>query len=267
MSLTPYKHYVDLNCDLGESFGAYTLGADEEVLKLVSSANIACGYHAGDPTVMRRTVRLCLEHGVKLGAHPGLPDLQGFGRREMRISPSEAYELTLYQLGALEGFARAEGVRLHHVKPHGALYNMGARDEQLAEAIAEAVYRFDPSLLLYGLSGSRLLAAAERWGLTAVSEVFADRSYRSDGSLTPRSETGAVHHDESIAVAQVLQMVTAGAVTAADGTLVPIKARTVCIHGDSPQAAVFAARLRSALEANSVGIAPPIRQPTGKDFL
>lgn len=258
MSPAPYEHYVDLNCDLGESFGAYSLGADEAVLKHVSSANIACGFHAGDPSVMRRTVRLCLEHGVKLGAHPGLPDLQGFGRRELRISPSEAYELTLYQLGALEAFARAEGACLHHVKPHGALYNMAARDGQLAEAIAEAVYRFDPSLLLYGLSGSRLIAAAQRLGLTAVSEVFADRSYRSDGSLTPRTEPGAVHHEESIAVAQVLQMVTAGTVTAADGTVVPIEARTVCIHGDSPQAAVFAARLRSALETSSVGIAPPV---------
>jgi len=259
MTPAPYRHYVDLNCDLGESFGAYSMGADDAVLKLVSSANIACGFHAGDPSVMRRTVRLCLEHGVKLGAHPGLPDLQGFGRREMRISPSEAYELTLYQLGALDAFARAEGARLNHVKPHGALYNMAARDEQLAEAIAEAVYRFDPSLLLYGLSGSRLIAAAQRQGLTAVSEVFADRSYRSDGSLTPRTEPGAVHQDENATVAQAQQMVTAGTVTATDGTEVPIVAQTVCIHGDSPQAVPFAARLKSALESNNIGIAPPIR--------
>jgi 5-oxoprolinase (ATP-hydrolysing) subunit A len=251
------RAFIDLNCDLGESYGAYAKGRDEEVLKLVSSANIACGFHAGDPAVMRNTVRLCLENGVSIGAHPGLPDLQGFGRREIRITPDEAYEMTLYQIGALDAFVRAEGGRLHHVKPHGALYNMAARDRLLAEAIAEAVLRFDTSLLLYGLSGSELMAAGKRAGLAVVSEVFADRCYRPDGSLVPRSEPYAVIHDCEAAVAQALQMATAGTVRASDGSLVPIEAQTVCIHGDGPQAVGFAAQLRTALTAAGIGIAAP----------
>lgn len=247
---------VDLNCDLGESFGAYTIGRDEELLKLVSSANIACGFHAGDPAVMRRTVALCLDNGVAIGAHPGLPDLQGFGRREMRITREEAYELTLYQIGALDAFVRAAGGRLRHVKPHGALYNMAARDRLLAEAIAEAVRRFDSGLLLYGLSGSELTAAGKRLGLPVVSEVFADRRYSPDGFLVPRSEPDAVIHDGDAAVAQVLRMVTTGTVQATDGSIIPIDARTVCIHGDGLHAVSFAAGLRGALTDAGVKISP-----------
>lgn len=245
---------VDLNCDLGESYGAYSIGRDGEMLKLVSSANIACGLHAGDPSVMRRTVELCLANGVAIGAHPGLPDLQGFGRREMGISPEEAYELTLYQIGALDAFVRASGGRLRHVKPHGALYNMAARDRLLADAIARAISLYDAGLILFGLSGSELTAAGQRAGLSIRSEVFADRRYRPDGSLVPRSEPEAVIREGKTAVDQVLRMVTAGTVRTTDGTLVPIEAQTVCIHGDGLHAVAFAAELRSALTAAGIGI-------------
>ncbi|WP_438444471.1 5-oxoprolinase subunit PxpA [Gorillibacterium sp. sgz5001074] len=245
---------VDLNSDLGESYGAYVIGRDEDLLKRVSSANIACGFHAGDPSVMRRTVRLCLEHGVAIGAHPGLPDLQGFGRREMRITPDEAYGMTLYQIGALDAIVRAEGGQLRHVKPHGALYNMAARDRRLADAIAEAVARFDTGLVLFGLSGSELLRAGQARGLATASEVFADRRYLADGTLVPRSQPEAVLHEEAEAVAQVLRMVREGTAVASDGSAVTIQADTVCLHGDSPHAAAFAVRLRSELESAGIGV-------------
>ena len=179
-------HRIDMNCDLGESFGAYTIGNDAAILPFVTSANIACGFHAGDPGVMRKTVRLALDCHVALGAHPGLCDLQGFGRRKMDISPQEAYDLVLYQIGALYAFIRAEGAVMQHVKPHGALYNMAAKDSKLAEAIAEAVYKVEPELILFGLSGSELIRAAKKTGLQTAEEVFADRSYQADGTLTPR---------------------------------------------------------------------------------
>lgn len=245
---------IDLNCDLGESFGAYAIGDDAGIMPFITSANIACGFHAGDPSVMRRTVRLCLEHGVKIGAHPGLPDLQGFGRREWRLAPEEAYGLILYQLGALEAFLRPFGERLHHVKPHGALYNMAARDRELAASVAAAVHDFDPSLLLYGLSGSELVRAGKSQGLTAVSEVFADRRYMRDGSLMARSEPGSVLGSDEEAAAQVLQMATAGTVTASDGTQVSIAAETVCLHGDNPHGARLAKALNQVLQ--SAGIQP-----------
>lgn len=245
---------IDLNSDLGESYGAYTIGNDSEVLRYVSSANIACGMHAGDPFVMHRTVRLALERGAAPGAHPGLMDLPGFGRRAIPTKPEEAYDLTVYQVGALTAFVRAEGGRLQHVKPHGALYNMAAKDMALAEAIAAAVHDVDPGLVLYGLAGSCLVRAAEAAGLTAASEVFADRTYQDDGSLTPRSQPGAVLTDDEAAIRQVLRMVEHGTVVSVTGKEIPVRADTVCIHGDSPKALEFARRIRERLLAEGVRI-------------
>ncbi|AKG34420.1 LamB/YcsF family protein [Paenibacillus durus] len=245
---------VDLNCDMGESFGAYTIGADDELLQVVTSANIACGLHAGDPSVMRKSVRSALALGVSIGAHPGLPDLAGFGRRNMDISPDEAFDLVTYQIGALEAFVRQEGGKLRHVKPHGALYNMAAASRPLAAAIAAAVSRFDPSLVLYGLAGSQLLAAGREAGLSTASEVFADRTYQRDGSLTPRRQPDAVITDMEQSVRQVIRMVKEGAVAAVDGTVVPLEAETVCIHGDGAGAAGFAAELRRRLKAEGIAV-------------
>jgi UPF0271 protein len=238
---------VDLNCDMGESFGTYHIGHDEEILNYVSSANIACGFHAGDPAVMKKTVRLALQKGVALGAHPGLPDLQGFGRREMMVTPEEAYDLVLYQLGALWAFAKSEGASLKHVKPHGALYNMAARQATLAEAIARAVYAVDPNLLLYGLAGSELIEAGKKQGLTTIQEVFADRSYQADGTLTPRSQPNALLTDPDMAVQQVVRMVREGQVSSLQGTSVALTANTVCIHGDGPYALQFARHIHTTL--------------------
>jgi 5-oxoprolinase (ATP-hydrolysing) subunit A len=243
---------IDLNCDLGESYGAYTIGADDKVLRFITSANIACGYHAGDPSVMARTVKQAYEQGVSIGAHPGLPDLNGFGRRMMHISQQEAYDLTLYQLGALHAFCRVSKARLNHVKPHGALYNMAAKDEELAEAIASAVYHFDPSLILYGLSGSELIHAGNRIGLQTASEVFADRTYEEDGSLTPRSKPNAVIHDLKQAEEQVIQIIKHGTVTTSSGELIKIKADTICVHGDSPSALSFVKQLNSRLQNENI---------------
>ncbi|MDF2936318.1 MAG: LamB/YcsF family protein [Paenibacillaceae bacterium] len=251
------KPAVDLNCDLGESFGPYRMGDDAAVLPYVTSANIACGFHAGDPAVMARTVRLCREFGVRIGAHPGLPDLQGFGRRELRLSPEEAYDIVLYQLGALEAFLRPYGERLHHVKLHGALYNMAAADPALAQSAAEAVRDFCPSLLLYGLAGSQLIRAGQEAGLSTVSEVFADRGYRPDGSLLPRHEPGALIHSTDQAIARVLDMVRSGTVAAGDDSRVPLAAETVCIHGDHPGAAAFARLIRLELEASGILVRSP----------
>ncbi|MDG0792470.1 LamB/YcsF family protein [Cohnella ginsengisoli] len=238
---------VDLNCDLGESFGAYKLGRDEEMLKYVTSANIACGFHAGDPATMRRTVRLALDNGVALGAHPGLQDLIGFGRRDMDIAPDEAYDLVVYQLGALWGFVRAEGARLQHVKAHGSLYNMAARQAGLANAIAEAVYRVDPSLILFGLAGSELILAGERIGLRTASEVFSDRTYQSDGSLTPRRLPDSIIDDEERSLAQVVRMVADGMVLTQQQVDVAIRADTICVHGDGTNAVELAGKIRSKL--------------------
>ncbi|AKF94274.1 5-oxoprolinase subunit PxpA [Brevibacillus laterosporus] len=245
---------VDLNCDLGESFGAYQMGNDEEILAFISSANIACGYHAGDPSTMRQTVHMALEKGVAIGAHPGLPDLIGFGRRTMDISPREAHDMVLYQIGALHAFVKAQGGVLNHVKPHGALYNMAAQSESLAEAIAEAVYTLDSELILYGLSGSRLLKAAEKLGLRSAHEVFADRTYQSDGSLTSRRQPNAVLTDTDAAVSQVIRMVKEGKVTSQQGTDVRIQADTVCIHGDGAHALSFARQIRSQLENEQIRV-------------
>ncbi|MGB8956574.1 MAG: 5-oxoprolinase subunit PxpA [Tumebacillaceae bacterium] len=245
---------IDLNCDMGESFGAYKLGTDEQILPFITSANIACGFHAGDPTTMRKTVQLALQHGVGIGAHPGLPDLVGFGRRNMDISAQDAYDMVVYQIGALSGFVRAEGGVLQHVKPHGALYNMAAKSQKLSEAIAEAVYKIDPSLILFGLSGSELVKAGERIGLRTAHEVFADRTYQADGTLTPRAQPDALISDEETALQQVVRMVKAGKVLSQQGVDVAIQADTVCIHGDGPHALAFARKIRELLDVSGVTV-------------
>lgn len=248
---------VDLNCDIGESFGAWTLGADGDVLAHVTSANIACGFHAGDPSIIRRTIDLALAHGVAVGAHPGLPDLAGFGRRAMEVTADDVYDMVVYQVGALSAFAAARGARLAHVKPHGALYNMAAARAPLADAIARAVRDVGEELMLFGLAGSALVAAARAAGLTAVEEAFADRRYAADGTLVPRTQQGAVIEDESTAVRQAVRMVREGVVTTADGTERALRADTICIHGDTPGAAGHARALRAALGAEGIEVAAP----------
>jgi len=247
---------IDLNADMGESFGAYTIGADEQVMPSITSANVACGFHGGDPAVMRRTVRLAREAGVSVGAHPGFQDLAGFGRREMRVSPQDAEDMVLYQIGALAAIARSEGVSLRHVKPHGALYNIAVRDAALAEAIARAVRAFDPALILFALPGSELMRAGDACGLAVAAEGFADRSYEPDGSLTPRSRKGAVIHDTSAVVARAVRMATEGKVTAADGSEILLRVQTICTHGDTPGAQELTRALRAGLERAGVLIAP-----------
>lgn len=240
-------HAVDLNCDMGESFGAWRMGADAAVMPSITSANIACGYHAGDPGVMRETVRLAVAAGVAVGAHPGFPDLAGFGRRDMQLSPREIEDVLLYQIAALAGFARAAGAALKHVKPHGALYNMAVRDRRLSDAIARAVASFDASLVLFGLAGSVMLDAGRDAGLQVAAEGFADRSYEPDGSLTPRSRTGAVLHDPNAVASRAVRMIRDGVVVASDGREVPLRIDTICVHGDTPGADVSARALRHAL--------------------
>jgi UPF0271 protein len=249
--------HVDINCDMGESFGAYRIGADAEVMPFITSANIACGFHGGDPAVMRATVAAARDAGVALGAHPGLPDLVGFGRRVMQVSPQEAYDLVVYQVGALLGFARAGGVELRHVKPHGALYNMAAAQPALADAIARAVRDVDAELVLYGLAGSHLLTAAKEVGIPAASEVFADRNYLAGGALAPRSRPDAMVHDVDEAVRRAVRMVREGRVTDVDGDELNIRADTICIHGDGPNAATIARALRAGLERAEVRVAAP----------
>ena len=245
---------LDLNCDMGEGFGAWKMGDDAALLDHVTSANIACGYHAGDPGTMHRTVELALKKGVAVGAHPSLPDLQGFGRRRMNVSAAETYDLVLVQIGGLAAFATACGGKLAHVKPHGALYNMAATDTRLAQAIAQAVKDFDPRLVLFGLAGSELLRAGEQSGLKTASEVFADRTYQADGSLTPRAQADAMIHDPEAALAQVRRMVAEGRVRSQQGSDVAVKADTLCIHGDQPHAVEFAIRIRRALDADGVRV-------------
>ncbi|MGG6362174.1 LamB/YcsF family protein [Peribacillus frigoritolerans] len=243
---------VDLNCDIGESFGRYRLAEQKEILKYVTSANIACGFHAGDPSVMRETVKLAIENQVKIGAHPGLPDLNGFGRREMKISPQEAYDMVVYQIGALQGFLSVFNEKMQHVKPHGALYNMAAKDAKLAEAIAQAVYDVSPELVLFGLAGSELVIAGEKVGLNTAHEVFADRTYQSNGTLTSRSQPYALITDKEQSVAQVIKMVTEGKVTSQQNTEVSLKADTVCIHGDGEHALAFAKYIKETIEQNQI---------------
>lgn len=245
---------IDLNCDLGESFGAYTIGNDEAVIPYITSANIACGYHAGDPVVMHHSVLLCKKYRVQVGAHPGLPDLAGFGRRKMLLSPAEAADCVAYQVGALQAFCREAGVPLHHVKPHGALYNMAAQNRPLADAICQAVQAAAPGAVLLALSGSEMVAAAQAIGLPVACEVFADRGYRPDGTLVPRGEPGAMIEDENEAIARVLQMAREGVVPASGGALISLQADSVCVHGDQPQALRFVQKLRAALPAAGIAL-------------
>ena len=249
-------HKIDLNCDLGESFGNYKLGLDDEVIKYISSANIACGFHASDPLVMQKTVALARDNGVAVGAHPGFPDLVGFGRRNMNVSPAEAKAFVQYQIGALSAFCKAAGCRLAHVKPHGALYNMAGKDEILATAICEAVYEIDPELILLCLSGSKMMSAAKKIGLRAASEVFADRGYMDDGSLVPRTQPGAMITDEDEAVSRVIKMIKTGFVTGVSGKEIPVRADSVCVHGDGAKALSFTKKIRAALEAEGIAIRP-----------
>lgn len=245
---------IDLNADLGESFGAWRMGDDAGMMPWISSANVACGFHAGDPSIMRATILLCVQHGVAIGAHTSLPDLQGFGRREMKSAPNEVYAQTLYQLGALHALTHAAGTQLHHVKPHGALYNMAARERALADAIAAAVRDFNPTLILVGLAGSALVDAGRAAGLAVQREGFCDRRYQSDGSLTPRTQAGAVIEDIDAAVAQAVSVATRGEAVTSDGAEVCIEADTLCVHGDRANAAAFAEHLHRALEGAGIRI-------------
>ena len=246
---------VDLNCDMGESFGRWELGADAEVMPHITSANIACGGHAGDPAIMRRTLKLATAHGVSCGAHPGFVDLAGFGRREIPVTPADAADLVLAQIGALHAIARSEGISLAHVKAHGALYNMAARTPALAEAIASAVAAFDRTLIFFCLAASPMLEAGRRAGLTVAAEGFADRAYEPDGSLTPRSLPGAVIHDSDQVVARAVRMIRESRVRTRDGGEIPLHVDTICVHGDTPGAAALARGLRAGLTDGGVVVA------------
>lgn len=245
---------VDLNCDMGESFGAYRIGADDEVFPFITSANVACGFHGGDPSVMRTTLTRAQELGVAVGAHPGLPDLIGFGRRSVDVTPEEVYDMVVYQVGALLGFARTSRVSLQHVKAHGALYNMAANRADLASAIARAVRDLDRELVLYGLPGSHLISEAESVGLATAGEAFADRNYMNDGLLVSRRRPDAQIHDADDAVRRAIRMVREGKVRSIDGEDIALAVDTICIHGDGPHAAEFARRLRGAFEAAGIAV-------------
>ncbi len=247
-------YFVDLNCDLGESFGNYKCGMDEEVIPFISSANVACGFHASDPIVMTKTVALAKKNDVAVGAHPGYPDLVGFGRRNLAASPEEVKAMVQYQVGALQAIARAQGMKVCHVKPHGAMYNMAGKDKKLAEAICEAIYEVDPRLILLGLSGSEMLKAAERIGLRAAKEVFADRAYEEDGSLVARSKPGAMITDEDEAIQRVIRMIKEGKVTAISGRDIEVQADSICVHGDGEKALAFVEKIRKALIQEGVEI-------------
>jgi UPF0271 protein len=247
---------IDLNCDMGESFGPWRMGADEQVMPNITSANVACGAHAGDPAVMRRTVRLARESGVSVGAHPGFADLQGFGRREMQADPAEIEASILAQVGALAAIARAEATALRHVKAHGALYNMAARDRALADAIARAIAAFDASLIMFGLPNSPMIDAGRAAGLRVAAEGFADRTYQPDGSLTPRSRPGAVIHDPDAVVSRAIRMVRDGVVLTPEGKEIPLRIETICVHGDTPGAHELTRRIRAGLEAAGIDVRP-----------
>jgi len=247
---------IDLNCDLGESFGNYKIGMDEEVIKYVSSANIACGFHASDPVVMEKTVLLAKQNGVCVGAHPGFPDLVGFGRRNMNVSCAELKAMVQYQIGALNAFCVANGIKLQHVKPHGAMYNMAGKDEKLALAIAEGIAQVDSSLILLGLSGSEMLKAALKVGLKAKKEVFADRAYEEDGSLVARTKPGAVIQNEDEAIERVIKMIRFGKVTAITGKEICVEPDSVCVHGDNPKALGFVQKINECLKQEGILVKP-----------
>ncbi|MEH7545149.1 LamB/YcsF family protein [Neobacillus vireti] len=245
---------IDLNSDLGESFGAFKIGNDEEVLKYISSANIACGYHGGDHNVMFETVKLAKKYGVQIGAHPGFPDMAGFGRREMKLTPREIYHLMVYQIGALEAVCKTNGTNLIHVKPHGALYNMAAKNWEMADSIAQAVFDLNPELVLFALAGSELASVGQERGLLVAGEVFADRTYQPDGTLTSRLESNAMIHNSEFAINRVIRMIKEGKVEAVDGTDIAIQADTICVHGDDPQALEFVTKLKRAFQTENIKI-------------
>ncbi len=247
---------VDLNSDLGESFGVYKIGCDEEVTKYVSSVNIACGYHGGDPIVMGKTLDLVRLNGIAAGAHPAYPDLIGFGRRNMDCTPAEIKAYVTYQLGALYAFAKQRGLSLQHVKPHGNLYNTIAVDEVRAMAVAEAIAEFDPSIIFLGLAGSKMLDAGKKCGLKVASEVFADRAYNDDGTLVSRKLPGSMVHDKDVAIARTIKMIKEGVVVTITGNTIPIKADSVCVHGDNPSAVEFVKNMRESFAAEGIDVLP-----------
>lgn len=248
---------IDLNCDMGESFGVWKMGNDFALMDYVSSVNIACGFHAGDASVIRKTAEKAAEKNLAIGAHPSFPDLQGFGRREMKMSADEIFDIVLYQVSALKGICEALNTKLRHVKPHGALYNQAAKDKSIAEAIAKAVKNIDKNLIFYGLSGSFLISEAENIGLKTASEVFADRTYQADGNLTPRTNQNALIKESETALNQVLQMINSQTVTAVNGEIVKLKAETVCIHGDGKNALEFAKTIHQQLKNSGISIESP----------
>ena len=245
---------IDLNSDLGESFGAYKIGRDSEIVPLVSSANVACGFHAGDATVMSKTVKLCRESGTSVGAHPGFDALQGFGRRNMTITPDEVAAIITYQVGALDAFCKSNGLKMQHVKPHGALYNMAAKDASLSDAICRAIYEYDPSLILMGLANSEMIKSAVKIGLPYASEVFADRAYEDDGTLVARSKPGAMIENEDEAVERVITMIKTHTVKTISGKTIEITPDSVCVHGDSEKALAFVEKIRKALTEEGIEI-------------
>lgn len=247
---------VDLNSDLGESFGRYTLGSDDKIIPLITSANVACGYHASDPVVMEKTIASVKKAGIHAGAHPGFPDLMGFGRRNMNVTPSEAKAYTLYQLGALYGFCQSQGISMQHVKPHGAMYNMAAKDYTLSKAICEAIYEFDKNLIVLALSGGELARAAKDMGMRTAQEVFADRAYEEDGTLVDRRKEGAMITDEKTAISRVVRMVKEKKVMAITGKDIPIEADSICVHGDGAKALAFVEQIRRTLSEEGIEICP-----------
>ncbi|MCD6296143.1 MAG: 5-oxoprolinase subunit PxpA [Deltaproteobacteria bacterium] len=250
---------IDLNSDVGESFGNYRLGLDEEVIPLITSANIACGFHAGDPSVMRRTIRLARQNRVAVGAHPGLPDLIGFGRRYMEVSLEEIKDYVTYQIGALQAFANAEGLELQHVKPHGALYNMAVQDVAIWEAMADVLAGLNRNLILVALAGpgkKELEAIGAHYGIRIAFEFFGDRAYNLDGTLVPRQEPGAVIQDHQLVSERILKMVKEGKVVSKDGVEIEFTADTICVHGDNPAAVTLAKKNREVLLKSGIEIAP-----------
>lgn len=247
-------NYIDLNTDLGESYGAYKIGQDDLIMQYISSANIACGYHAGDHNVIHHTVKQAIENRVGLGVHPGLQDLIGFGRRPMTVSSDELYNLIIYQVGAVQTFAHLYNNEINHVKPHGALFNMASRDAEMAHVIARAVYDINPNLILFGLSGGELVKMGKQVGLRVAEEVFADRTYQPDGTLTARTEASAMIEDANEAVSRVIRMVTEGKVETVDGSDIAIRADTVCVHGDEEKSLEFVKQLRDGLTKQGIEI-------------
>jgi UPF0271 protein len=248
---------IDLNCDLGEAFGNYSMPNDEALMDFISSVNIACGFHAGDPSTMEETVHRAMKKGLALGAHPGLPDLQGFGRREWKISPKEVYQISLYQIGALSAFVKSKKGHLSHVKAHGALYNMASRDKSLAKAFVEAVFDFDPGLKIYALAGGEMIRAARDKGMVPVSEVFADRIYEKDGSLRSRSLEKSMITDPEQSLNQVMNLVKNHEAKSLEGESVPVMAETICIHGDGEKALFMAEKIYKFLIQEGITIKAP----------